>query len=138
MDLQLGLLSNSRSDFTLRIKDLSWCPGPESNRHALRRGILRKRAPLRAIKNGVLKAHCILYNVLYNDRSEHKLTTTPLLSKLHQHHTGRGLLSLDKAMLVGHLVCDTFKNPADSKLDNLHVFQLWVGPMANQNPLNAK
>ncbi len=44
MDLQLGLLSNSRSDFTLRIKDLSWCPRPESNRHALRRGIL---SPLR-------------------------------------------------------------------------------------------
>jgi hypothetical protein len=46
-----------------------------------------------------------------------------LLSKLHQHHTGWGLFSLDKAMLVGHLVCDTFQNPADSKLDNLHVFQ---------------
>ena len=28
----------------MRIKDLSWCPGPESNRHALRRGIL---SPLR-------------------------------------------------------------------------------------------
>ncbi|CAN1564896.1 hypothetical protein MCERE10_03660 [Burkholderiaceae bacterium] len=80
MDLQLGLLSDSRSDFTLRIKDLSWCPGPESNRHALRRGILRKRAPLQAIKNGVLKAYGILYNVLYNARSEYDLTSSPLYS----------------------------------------------------------
>ena len=31
-------------NFSLKIKDLSWCPGPESNRHALRRGIL---SPLR-------------------------------------------------------------------------------------------
>ena len=86
--------------------------------------------PLQAIKNGLLKERCILYNAA----NQHMSASTgrfskafhciPLLSKLHQHHTGRGLLPMDKAVLVDHLVCDTFTNPADSKLDNLHVFQL--------------
>jgi len=48
-------------------EDLRWCPGPESNRHALRRGILRSPTPLRAGKIGLLDASCILYNILYNE-----------------------------------------------------------------------
>ena len=82
--LKLSSMSNSRCDFSLEIKDLSWCPGPESNRHALRRGILRKRAPLQASKIGHLKAYGILYNVLYNAANKHQLTPPPLYSMAFQ------------------------------------------------------
>ena len=44
-----------------------WCPGPESNRHALRRGILSRPAPLQVNKYGTKSSRKFLYNVLYNE-----------------------------------------------------------------------
>ena len=90
---------------------------------------------MRLLKHTVFcTTFCTTLLISINKQSHHCI---PLLSKLHQHHKGRGLLPLDKAVLVDHLVCDTFTNPADIKFDNLHVFQLWYWPSQPNQPNQA-